>query len=315
MGPVPEAPRRPVDECPAPGPESRPLDVRLVWKRSPVDDRLVALARVCRARDGGLPFTADPAWLARRWAGDSVRADVLDDSGALVGAAAVAPAPAGDAATLVGLVAPTARGRGLGARLLDAGLAEAAHVGAASVETEGLTEDARALFASRGLRQVFAEDVMSVDLTRTGPHMRWPDGVELAAWSTPTAGRFHAVHEAAFKEPGSPGRSLTEWVQAVEEPGFRPEWSVLARLHGRDVGFVTAADGWILQVGVVPEARGKGIGGALVSESLRRMRHDGASEAWLEVDVDNPGAAALYRRLGFEERGRRARFTAVVDMV
>ncbi len=65
--------------------------------------------------------------------------------------------------------------------------------------------------------------------------------------------------------------------------------------------------GWIDQVGVVPAARGRGIGGALVTEALRRMRAAGAAEAWLTVNVDNR-AAGLYRRLGFEDRGRRARY-------
>ncbi len=68
--------------------------------------------------------------------------------------------------------------------------------------------------------------------------------------------------------------------------------------------------GWIVQVGVVPSARGNGLGGTLVSETLRRMRADGVAEAWLTVNVDNPGAAGLYRRLGFRTTGRRARYVA-----
>ena len=62
-----------------------------------------------------------------------------------------------------------------------------------------------------------------------------------------------------------------------------------------------------MQVGVVPAARGRGIGAALVGEALRRMRADGATQAWLNVNVDNP-AVRLYRELGFEHRGRRARY-------
>ncbi|GGN04580.1 ribosomal protein S18 acetylase RimI-like enzyme [Actinoplanes campanulatus] len=70
---------------------------------------------------------------------------------------------------------------------------------------------------------------------------------------------------------------------------------------------MTAADGWIVQVGVLPAARGAGLGGALVQESVRRMAGAGAGEAWLCVNVDNP-AAGLYRRLGFQQHGRRARY-------
>jgi ribosomal protein S18 acetylase RimI-like enzyme len=76
-----------------------------------------------------------------------------------------------------------------------------------------------------------------------------------------------------------------------------------------DAGFVTAAVGWIVQVGVVPGARRRGLARALVTEALRRMTAAGEPEAWLNVNVNNPGAAALYRRLGFADRGQRARYT------
>jgi mycothiol synthase len=72
---------------------------------------------------------------------------------------------------------------------------------------------------------------------------------------------------------------------------------------------VTAGLGWIDQVGVVPAARGRGLGAALVLAALSRMRAAGETEAWLNVNVDNP-ARRLYERLGFHRRGRRARFAA-----
>jgi mycothiol synthase len=58
---------------------------------------------------------------------------------------------------------------------------------------------------------------------------------------------------------------------------------------------------------VLPAARGRGLGAALVREALHRMRADGATAVMLDVNVDNP-ARALYRRLGFTVLGRRARF-------
>jgi ribosomal protein S18 acetylase RimI-like enzyme len=83
---------------------------------------------------------------------------------------------------------------------------------------------------------------------------------------------------------------------------------VIATVPGRgDIGFVTAAVGWIVQVGVVPAARGEGLGAALIREALTRMQDDGATEAWLDVNVNNP-AAKLYERLGFRHQGRRARY-------
>jgi GNAT superfamily N-acetyltransferase len=178
------------------------------------------------------------------------------------------------------------------------------------VETESLTAGAEELFAARGLRQVFAEDVMRIDLAGGVPQAVWPAGTELAVWSAAAAARFHAVYEQAFRErPGFPGWTADEWIAEVtEDDEFRPGWSVLATLPGLgDAGFVTAAVDWIVQVGVDPAARGRGLGGALVAEALRRMRADGATHAWLDVNVDNP-AVRLYSKLGFEHRGRRARY-------
>jgi mycothiol synthase len=279
-------------------------------------DDVVALAARCLAVDGGLPLAADPSFLGRRWVTPATVA-VRDDDGRLIAAAAVR-----DGSVFVGLVDPAARGRGIGAALLDWGLDRNSSV---TVETEGLTPAAEKLFASRGLRQVFAEDVMRVDLEapasdgapRTAAGGRvdqpfepgWPAGVTLETWSDATAPRFHAVYDAAFRErPGFPGWSAAEWIEAVVEEGFRPDWSVLASVPDiGDAGFVTAAVGWIDQVGVVPAARGRGLGAALVREALIRMRADGQTHTWLNVSVDNP-AAALYRRLGFAVKGRRARY-------
>jgi mycothiol synthase len=234
--------------------------------------------------------------------------------GTLLAAGAVRPTDGG--ATFCGLVDPAARGRGIGASLLERGLAEAERVGAAHadpvivVESDSLTDDADALFASRGLRQVFAEEVMRMDLaTQVLPGPAWPAGTRLVDWSGETAARFHAVYVAAFRErPGFPDVGLQEWIDDSEDD-FRPHWSVLATVPGTgDAGMVVGALDWIVQVGVVPSARRRGLGAALILEALTRMVADGATEAYLSVNVNNPGAAALYRRLGFAPAGRRGRY-------
>jgi ribosomal protein S18 acetylase RimI-like enzyme len=74
------------------------------------------------------------------------------------------------------------------------------------------------------------------------------------------------------------------------------------------VGFLLVAGAWIVQVGVVPDARRRGIGTDLVSVALRRIAESGAEAAWLSVSADNPRAISPYRRLGFEVYGRRGRF-------
>jgi mycothiol synthase len=219
-------------------------------------DDLIALAARCLAVDGGLPLAADPGFLRGRWTAASTGA-VRDSGRRLVAAGAVRDGP-----VFAGLVDPTVRRTGLGSRLLDWGLDRP---GTVTVETEGLTPAAEALFASRGLRRVFAEDVMRIDLT--GPFPEPADGTARAQWSAATAQRFAAVHDAAFRDrPGFPGQPPTEWIaDLTEDDDFRPFWSILATIPGLgDAGFVTAAVGWIVQVGVVPAARGRGLGAALV---------------------------------------------------
>jgi mycothiol synthase len=271
------------------------------------DADLVALAARCLAADGGLPLAADPAFLGRRWQAAGSRAlQGRDRAGRLIAAGALRPISGGMA--FCGLVDPGARGRGLGAHLLGWGLTEAA--GPVTVETESLTAAAAELFAAHGLEQVFAEDVMRIDLDAGVPAAAGPDGMRFSGWSRENAPRFHGVYAAAFRErPGFPGWSEAEWIAEVAgDDEFRPQWSVLATLPELgDAGFVTAAVDWIVQVGVVPAARRRGVGEALVTEALRRMRADGATHAWLDVNVDNT-AVRLYRKLGFEHRGRRARY-------
>ena len=176
------------------------------------------------------------------------------------------------------------------------------------METESLTDSAHALFSSRGLHQVFAEDVMRIDLTAADLKPVLPQDATLTEWSAESAPRFHAVYRASFRDrPGFPDDPPAEWIaDYAEDDEFRPGWSLLITIPDLgDVGFVTVTVGWIVQVGVDPRARGRGLATALMTEALARMT---SSEAWLNVNVDNPGAAAVYRRIGFTHAGRRARY-------
>jgi ribosomal protein S18 acetylase RimI-like enzyme len=278
-----------------------------------VPEGLVRLARRCLVADGGLPLAGDPGFLRRRWgAVGGVRFGLRGSSGELVAAGVVCPGADGPIVT--GLVDPAARGCGVGGRLLDHALAVADSLsrGAITVETESLTSGAAALFGSRGLRPAFAEDVLWIDLGWfDAAPPRWPPGTAVTTWSGDLAERFFAVYTNSFRSrPGFPAPTASEWIAENEaDDDFRPDWSLLAFVPGvGDAAFVTAAVGWIEQVGVVPAARRRGLARALVTEALRRMAAAGEPEAWLTVNVNNPTAAHLYHDLGFTSRGRRARY-------
>lgn len=61
--------------------------------------------------------------------------------------------------------------------------------------------------------------------------------------------------------------------------------------------------GMIQNLGVIPEARGRGLGTALLIKALHGFRSSRLRSGMLEVTADNTLAVRLYRRLGF----RRAR--------
>ena len=58
-----------------------------------------------------------------------------------------------------------------------------------------------------------------------------------------------------------------------------------------------------LAIAVVPNARGKGIGAALLDALTERARAEGHAAISLSVDRENAGAIALYERYGFERVG------------
>jgi mycothiol synthase len=70
--------------------------------------------------------------------------------------------------------------------------------------------------------------------------------------------------------------------------------------------------GWdVAYVGVVPEARRRGVGSELMRHALIEAKAAGVPHVSLAVDVRNQPARELYRQLGFESFDRREVFLAV----
>jgi ribosomal protein S18 acetylase RimI-like enzyme len=61
----------------------------------------------------------------------------------------------------------------------------------------------------------------------------------------------------------------------------------------------TAEDCWLEDLYVLDDARGAGLGRALVEAALERARERGCRRIDLDVDPDNAAAQALYESLGF----------------
>ncbi len=311
-----------------------PLLSGLSWRAIIRDDlmALVKLAEECQRVDGGLAFLNEPDNLGARYfpdaPGTAIGAFTADAR--MVACSTVHLVRAADTAcaVIVGQVQPEWRNQGIGAYLMDWSQVQAQSLfttaGAAKrllrVATESLTESAIHRYHASGFDPVFEELVMERDLRLPLPDSLLPAGMSITTWQPALAEQFFEAYEAAFRErPGFPGYSAAQWISDCNEnENFKQEWSLLARTgDGFPAGFVVASaehlGGFVVQVGVIPEQRRRGIASALIVETLRRMQAAGKNGAQLTVNLNNPGAIQTYRVLGFAIAGRRARYERSAD--
>jgi mycothiol synthase len=287
----------------------------LAWRMLAAADlpAVQELAQECLSADGGQPFAASPGYLSGCYLG-AAQARGGFSGRRLICVSSLRETTAGQGSgdsITTGLVHPGWRRRGVGGYAFDwaRGRARARLVAA----SEALSAGAHALYLRNGLRQVLAEDVMQLPAGTQPPAARAPSGLTLSEWGETDPARYYAVYHAAFRDrPAFPGWSQTRWAEWIsDDEDFRPDWTLLATLGMADVGFIAAeTTGWIAQLGVVPAARGRDIGSYLIGEAVHRMRSAGEREITLNVNVDNPHAATLFRRLGFTRIGGRARYRA-----
>jgi putative acetyltransferase len=115
-----------------------------------------------------------------------------------------------------------------------------------------------------------------------------------------------AVHRAAFGDD-----EVADLVGAmVDDPSARPLWSLMAFDGDQPVGHILFSKARLTEpdspcqiailapLGVVPQARGRGVGGRLIAAGLRDLREAGVELVFV---LGHPG---YYPRHGFEPAGR-----------
>ncbi len=81
-----------------------------------------------------------------------------------------------------------------------------------------------------------------------------------------------------------------------------------ARVMGHGVLWRVADEAELANLAVLPEVRGRGIGGALLDRLLSRARRGGVTAVFLEVRDTNEPALDLYRTRGFRQVGVRREY-------
>ena len=148
---------------------------------------------------------------------------------------------------------------------------------------------------------------------KLGPPEIWP-------LEETDAGALARLHRTAFPLAGA-SWGATAFDGLLRQPGvfgyraIRPGMLVGNKPEPR--GFVlareAAGEGEILTIAVHPAWQGRGIGRSLMDAVLRELYGRRGTALFLEVDEGNAPAIALYRRLGFEEAGRRESYYAGED--
>jgi ribosomal-protein-alanine N-acetyltransferase len=90
----------------------------------------------------------------------------------------------------------------------------------------------------------------------------------------------------------------------VESEGTRGGDGAVALL-GYVVALVVGPEAEIADLALAPEARGRGIGRALLERTLAELAEGGVRTLYLEVRESNRAARSLYDAYGFDSVGRR----------
>jgi ribosomal-protein-alanine N-acetyltransferase len=130
--------------------------------------------------------------------------------------------------------------------------------------------------------------------------------------STEAAARLAAIHASAFPRPWS----TLDFERLLGERGVMADGLFLGRTT-KPSGFVLSRivldEAEIITVAIAPEARGKGHARPLLSHHLDALSRRGVARVHLEVEEGNAPAIALYRRLRFQDIGRREGYYQKAD--
>jgi len=145
------------------------------------------------------------------------------------------------------------------------------------------------------------------------PVPSWPAGIEPRVFdgSEGAMRDFNDAYNVSFAQHYHYVASTLEHTRALmRQRSFRPEGLLLAYRDGRCVGFsrnaIRGREGEVALLGVVPEARGIGLGRALLRWGVAWLERMACTSIELGVDGENAGALALYRSESFEIARTRA---------
>jgi GNAT superfamily N-acetyltransferase len=143
------------------------------------------------------------------------------------------------------------------------------------------------------------------------PAPEWPPGIAVRTFEPGDAEAVHALLDEAYLAWDSRYVPLAhdDWLRWMTgDIDYDPTVWWLAERDGDLAGCALHwRTGWLKDVAVAESERGRGLGGALVSQGLAEFARRGVERVGLKVDAANPtGAVGLYEKLGFVTERREA---------
>jgi len=207
-------------------------------------------------------------------------------------------------------VHPAHRRRGLGTTLFRWSLAKAKELGyeRAGQTVPATNQDAIAIFTAHGSSLLFTSWILELPAGVTIDAAPLPAGHRLRGFDAKrdTYDVYRTFEEAFNEWPDRVPTTLEDWEAiALARADFEP-WQVMTMVEVADgVEQVVGAcrlsandgEGWVDQIAVRREARGRGLGRALLVAAFAAAREHGATVCRLNTD-SRTGALGLYEHVG-----------------
>jgi ribosomal protein S18 acetylase RimI-like enzyme len=152
-----------------------------------------------------------------------------------------------------------------------------------------------------------ATEVLKLEVALEGPPppASPPDGVTFRTYGDTDAHAVRELLDAAYVDWDDTYVPFAhdDWLAFMtENDSFDPAYWFLAEAGGDLAGVcLTWKEGWIKDVAVAPDARGRGLGEALLRHAFASLYDSGVRRIGLKVDAHNPTSAIrLYERLGMK---------------
>lgn len=113
------------------------------------------------------------------------------------------------------------------------------------------------------------------------------------------------VEAASRNEP--PGANVAAAHYARQQAGQATY--LVAREGDRVLGHCLVVQAEVQHLHVQADARGRGVGTALIAAAEQQLRDAGHDHVLIGVEMDNAGALALYTRLGFRPTGESSTYS------